>query len=262
MTMQTENEAEALAPQESNVYVTGDKHGFFGHVFEFLNKMNTNKNDVLIILGDAGINYYKNKSEFKKKLRLDKAPITYMLVRGNHEERPSGDNFREMFICNDLFSGTFIVEKDLPSILYMIDGNIYSFKINGQEKNVLVIGGAYSVDKYYRLKMQSSGYSEYKWFPDEQLSTQEMHNIKMNLFDNEIKHVDYVLTHTCPLSKEPHEMFMSGIDQLHVDKSMENYLEDINRMIDYDKWYCGHWHTDKTDGKVRFMYNDYVLLGD
>lgn len=43
---------------EHMIYITGDTHGDFRNVARFCKKMQTSKKDVLIILGDAGINYY------------------------------------------------------------------------------------------------------------------------------------------------------------------------------------------------------------
>ena len=45
------------------VYITGDKHGDYDQVFEFGYKNNTSKNDIMIILGDAGINYYLDNKD-------------------------------------------------------------------------------------------------------------------------------------------------------------------------------------------------------
>ena len=42
------------------VYITGDKHADFSGVFDFCYDKKTSLDDVLIILGDAGINYYAN----------------------------------------------------------------------------------------------------------------------------------------------------------------------------------------------------------
>ena len=39
------------------IYITGDKHANFAFVNYFLKKENTTLDDILIILGDAGINY-------------------------------------------------------------------------------------------------------------------------------------------------------------------------------------------------------------
>ena len=49
------------------IYITGDTHGDFRNVARFCEKMQTNKDDVLIILGDAGINYYGGEQDTEKK---------------------------------------------------------------------------------------------------------------------------------------------------------------------------------------------------
>ena len=57
--------------------------------------------------------------------------------------------------------------------------------------------------------------------------------------------VDMVLSHTCPLKYEPIEVFIPGLDQSTVDKSTEKWLGKIESILDYKKWYCGHYHTAK-----------------
>ena len=42
------------------IYLTGDTHGRFLRVEDFCRKMKTSKLDTLIILGDAGFNYFLN----------------------------------------------------------------------------------------------------------------------------------------------------------------------------------------------------------
>lgn len=44
-------------------FITGDKHRRFDKVKEFCREMNTRRKDVLIILGDAGFNYYDDKRD-------------------------------------------------------------------------------------------------------------------------------------------------------------------------------------------------------
>ena len=70
------------------IYLTGDTHGNFDHIRRFCELNNTTKDDVLIILGDAGINYYLNKRDYKLKQELQNLPITLFCIHGNHEERP------------------------------------------------------------------------------------------------------------------------------------------------------------------------------
>lgn len=69
-------------------YITGDTHGMFDRVKFFCNTNKTNIDDVLIILGDAGINYYGNKTDIAKKKEIRKFPITLFCIHGNHERRP------------------------------------------------------------------------------------------------------------------------------------------------------------------------------
>lgn len=70
------------------IYITGDTHGDFRNVARFYEKMQTNKDDVLIILGDAGINYYGGEQDTEKKEYLETLPITIFAIHGNHEMRP------------------------------------------------------------------------------------------------------------------------------------------------------------------------------
>jgi len=35
---------------------------------------------------------------------------------------------------------------------------------------------------------------------------------------------------------------------------LKEYWVVIDKNIDYDKWYCGHYHTEKETDKVEFMF--------
>lgn len=50
-------------------------------------------------------------------------------------------------------------------------------------------------------------------------------------------------------------MFLSGIDESTVDYTTEYFLDKIENMTKYNKWYCGHYHTDKRIDKMVFMYH-------
>ena len=98
--------------------------------------------------------------------------------------------------------------------------------------------GAFSVDKEYRLKNGMT------WFPDEQLSPQEM---KDGIWLCSDKTYDFVLSHTCPISWMPRDLFLPMIDQSKVDCSMENYLEGIRKIIGFEVWCFGHYHRDRLE---------------
>ena len=224
------------------IYITGDKHGDYSDVFEFCNKYKTSTNDIMIILGDAGINYYLDDRDYILKNSLLQIPITLFCIHGNHEERP--ENIAS-YKTKTFHNGIVYYEEDYPNILFAKDGEVYDF----DDKKTLIIGGAYSVDKDYRLDMG------YNWYLSEQPNEKIKNEVKKVLKEYNNK-VDIILTHTCPFKYMPYEVFMSGIDQSKVDNSTELFLDEIEDTTDYKKWYCGHYHTDKIVDKVRFMMND------
>ena len=52
------------------IYLTGDTHGEFHHVIDFCHKMQTNQDDIIVILGDVGLNYYGGKRDRLQKEQL------------------------------------------------------------------------------------------------------------------------------------------------------------------------------------------------
>ena len=74
-----------------NFIITGDTHG---RVPARLDRIKAERPDLIpeetaiVILGDAGINYWLNKSDQKNKRIISGYGYTIYCVRGNHEERP------------------------------------------------------------------------------------------------------------------------------------------------------------------------------
>ena len=216
------------------IYITGDTHRDFSR----LNNLEISEDDMLIVLGDACINFFLNDEDVNLKRYLNNFKLKLFCIRGNHEERPENiSTYKEV----DMFGGKVYIEDEFPNLIFAKDGEAYN--IDG--KSVLVIGGANSVDKEYRIA------HGIEWFKDEQLTSDEKSKILEKVKG---KHFDIVLSHTCPYKYEPREVFISGIDQAKVDKSMEYFLDEIEKNIDYDKWYCGHYHTEKQVDKLEFMF--------
>ena len=228
------------------VYLTGDTHGDFRRIKQFCFKVTPTLDDTLIILGDASFNYYANYRDEKAKIYASKLPITFFCTHGNHERRPTTI---PTYIEKEYHGGTVWFEEAYPNILFAKDGEIYDF----DGKKCIVIGGAYSVDKFYRLTM---GWS---WFSDEQPSPEIKRQVEEQLASVDYK-VDVVLSHTCPVKYEPVETFMPNIDQSKVDRSTEIWLGEIESKLTYKKWYCGHYHIAKKIDKLQFMFDDYDTL--
>lgn len=70
------------------IYITGDTHGQFGRIEEFCEQKKVSREDILIILGDAGVNFSGQKQDSLKKRFLESLPITLFCIHGNHEQRP------------------------------------------------------------------------------------------------------------------------------------------------------------------------------
>ena len=145
--------------------------------------------------------------------------------------------------------GIVYMEPEYPSLLFAKDGEIY----NLDGKQCIAIGGAYSVDKYHRIA------NKWGWWADEQPSDDIKRRVEHRL-DEKNWRVDVVLSHTAPLKYEPREVFLACIDQSTVDNSTELWLDAIEDRLDYDQWYCGHYHTNKTIDKMRFLFEDFGEL--
>lgn len=236
-----------------NYVVTGDTHG---KNLERIQRTELGEGDALIILGDAGFNFYLNKTDEKNKQKVQDTGCIVYCVRGNHEERP--ENIEGMEVWADEEIGGYVYRQpQYPNIRYLMDGHTYFF--NGHP--TLVIGGAYSVDKYYRLSRYHNGESHFLgWFPQEQLSVDEMKTIEAG---NQGWHYDFVLSHTCPRSWEPTDLFLNSVDQSTVDKTMEDWLEGFKDKIKYNVWLFGHYHDDRlVRPHVEMYYYDTENLED
>ena len=218
-------------------YITGDTHADFDFLKSFCMSNTTSLDDHLIILGDSGINYFDEFQSIKIKQYITKQPITLVCIQGNHEERAENiKTYREQ----QLFENTVLVEPQYPNIIFLKSGNIYNIK----GKSVLVLGGAYSVDKQWRLTVGE------KWFESEQLTATERSEILKAVRD---KHFDIILSHTCPYSYQPHDTFK--YDLIGVDTTMEQFLDSIAINTSYDDWYCGHFHIDRDVDNIHFRMN-------
>lgn len=228
------------------IYVTGDTHGSYKRLRTFFRGRPASRADVLIVLGDTGLNYHGDERDQRHKDSAARLPLTLLCLRGNHDRRPETLPGSKRLTR---FGGTVYAEDAYPNILYAAEGELYTL----EGKSALAVGGAYSVDKAWRLE------HGYHWFADEQLAQDEMGRIEARV-DAVRWRVDTVLTHTCPLRYEPTEALFSGIDQRTVDKTMERWLDSLEQRLTYRQWMCGHFHIDKREGPIRFLYTDVVTL--
>ena len=228
-------------------YITGDCHGKFQKIETFCRFHNTSKNDYMIILGDAGINFYLNKTDKKQKKKLSDLPIKFFMIHGNHEERPYNiATYKE----REWHGGIVYYEEEYPDLLFAKDGEIYD--LDG--KKCIAIGGAYSVDKDYR---RTKGLP---WFESEQPSPEIKKYVEEQLQRCNWT-IDYVFSHTCPSFMMPTDLFLDFIDQKGVDQSTEEWLSCIHKKMKFKKWYFAHYHENRSSISFDMLYEVIKELG-
>ena len=229
------------------IWITGDKHCEFDSVEAFCNKWNTSREDTLIILGDAGINYYTDERATQVKEYLATLPITLFCIHGNHEARPETVKGYEL---TNAFGGQVYVDPRYPNQLFPVDGAIYQL---GSQKT-LVIGGAYSIDKFIRLQRR------WAWFDDEQPSEAIKARTEAALEAVDWQ-VDTVLSHTCPKSQIPTEKVPPLADCfLPIDESTEEWLETLRQRLRFCRWYAGHFHVDYLRDNFTFLFDNFTIF--
>ena len=233
-------------------FIMGDIHGDSTPIREIVQKHPTFFSDgqkhFLILLGDAGLNYWCDEKRDKQlKKELSDLPFIYFVIRGNHEERPTNcmKQNPSKWQMETFFDNVVLVEKDFSNIKYATDSPaIYSIPANEYNLKTLVMGGAYSVDKMLRIQNGA------KWFSDEQMTPEEMTHAKL-LIEHE-KQLDLILTHTCPSIMQPREALIQGKNIQGLDLAMERFFSSIcfdslynQTQFNFKAWLFGHYHIFK-----------------
>ena len=232
-----------------NWLIHGDCHSDFTWMTNgCLNKYEPEETGI-IILGDAGFDFWLNKNDDRKKKEVNARGYHIYWLRGNHEARPQDiKSYEKIFDKN--VNGIVYYNPIYPYLHAFLDYGFY--RIDGY--NCYIIGGAYSVDKYYRLKSarlteETNDPKKSGWFNNEQLTREEMDRATEQLYNfKDIgQHIDFILSHTCPYSWEPRDMFLSSIDQSTVDNTMEKWMDSWKDDFHNYIWCFGHFHADRLE---------------
>lgn len=219
-------------------FITGDKHGDLTEILNFIKKMKLSENDNIIVLGDMGLLWRKDKKDFNYNINLwnmESNGVKLYFIDGNHE------NFtllNEFPIENNM-------QKISNNIYHLLRGYTYEF----EGKKILTIGGADSIDWYLRAK-------GFTWWEEEAISEADIASITA-------AHYDYVLTHCCPRSifenNRVYLITLREIDQENVNHNSEDMLEKLMNKITFDHFYFGHYHVDKElDSNFRCVFHDFI----
>lgn len=231
------------------IALTGDTHNniedFFqkARLFEKKANRSLNKKDYLIVLGDFGFLAKTNLLE-KQKLILDMfeiEPFTTLFIDGNHENFEAINNLEKI----NMFDG--VVGKVSDHCFHLKRGHIY----NINNKKILTIGGAKSIDREYRTL-------GIDFFEEEILNFEEENLV----FDNIKLHnhnVDYVLTHTGPSFVVDYLLKKGRYLYRYYDPT-DKFLWEVEKKLNYEKWYLGHFHLDIEYDKFMCLSKDVIIL--
>lgn len=230
------------------LYFTGDIHGDVKSLLKRLDKCHIphQKDEIIVLLGDVGINYFNNHMDQEGKVLLQDSNRTYFCIHGNHERRPATIKSYHEDIWH---GGAVYLEDKYSNLVFAQDGEVYDL----EGLQAIVLGGAYSVDKWYRLACG------WYWFVDEQIPKQQRKDILEKV--KQLNKVDLVLSHTCPFQWQPTDLFLSQVDQSTVDNSMEHWLTEVEKNLNYRYWLFGHFHDDrKINDKVQMLFRNVIDL--
>lgn len=192
------------------------------------------KEDIVVIMGDAGFVWDGSETDKYWQDFLDKKPWTTFCVLGNHEAYPL---IEKLPIVD--FHGT-LARKVNDSIYYAISGEVY----NLCGKKCLVVNGADSHDKVFRKEGIS-------WWAQEKITQDDVNKALITLAQYNDK-VDFIFSHTggTEVCK------MLGFSPT----SSDFMLDLVLNTAEYDEHFCGHYHVDKLCDKSRILYNDIMLI--
>ncbi|MBR4825142.1 MAG: metallophosphoesterase [Spirochaetaceae bacterium] len=170
-------------------------------------------------------------------------PFKILAVMGNHENY----DMIEKLPSVEMFGGTVL--KVSSNIFYLKRGEAYTI----EDKKFLVLGGAKSEDKAFRVPHES-------WWPEEEWNeTEKAHCLEVIRSCGGT--FDYVLSHTGPSAGIMHtDSYYLNEENLLELKADPNvcFNDQIDSMICYKKWFFGHWHSDW--GYENYKTSKYVPL--
>ena len=101
-------------------------------------------------------------------------------------------------------------------------------------------------------------------WPDEMPDEKEYQNARTNL-ERKGYSVDYILTHTAPvdtieyMSRMNRDIKNSGTEEA----ALNTFLSWVEGVVDYDKWYFGHFHQDRDiNGSVTVLYDEVIEIDE
>ncbi|MBE6995349.1 MAG: hypothetical protein E7429_01250 [Ruminococcaceae bacterium] len=216
------------------IYILGDRHGESDGFSDskLPGQSAWTADDIVIVTGDFGYVMLGEQNDLTEKNKLDalaQKPYTILFCDGNHE----GFDYLAEYPEEIRYGAP--VRRIRPNVFWLQRGYIYT--ILG--KTFFVMGGAYSIDKAFRLQYQSI-YGRKIWFEQELPSPEEYHRAIASL-ESQNHRVDYIVTHTAPRTIIPRVTRKCPDDH---DRELTGFLDWVYHDVSFSKWFFGHFHDD------------------
>lgn len=250
------------------IYVTGDCHADFSRFspFRFVEQNDMDGNDYMIICGDFGGVWHDSPSERWNMMDLESKPFKILFVDGNHENFDRLKEYKVIDFCGGK------AQQIGANVYHLMRGQVYTlegkkFFTFGGAKSHDVKDGIFDIDEYeneddmlfdinrYRSEGKQFRIKHLSWWREELPSVEEMECGLDNLKANDFK-VDYVITHGAPtkIARKVNSKF-NDTDVLSL------YLDDLDRKMEYKKWFFGHYHVDRNiDEKHICLYENILRI--
>jgi len=220
------------------VIVIGDTHGKW-KILNHILKHHKDEYDLIIQCGDFGfwptLKNIDNGTYGLGSINTQGKPLYF--IDGNHEHHNHLDTLTDEF------------GKESPinvygDIFYIPRGCV--FEING--KKIMGVGGAYSIDKIYRIENRD-------WFKQEVPSYEEEHRILS--YKGQL---DYLISHTIPHRCVEYIEDLNG--KLVFDDITRNLLDEVVDKYKPEYMFCGHWHVHQIFDCIDGLYTKVEILNN
>ena len=224
-----------------SIYITGDTHipidvhKLSGRVFR--EQRNLTKDDYVLVCGDFGGVWDGSKHDKYWLDWLQRKNFTTLYCYGNHCNFP----LTETYPVEEWNGGK--IHKIRDSVFHLMNGEV--FELEG--KKFFIMGGATSHDKEWRIPGVS-------WWAEE-IPSRETTEYGLDNLEKVGNKVDYIITHCAPTN------IQQKIDPYFKPDILTDYLEYVYDIVEFDKWFCGHYHIDKwINEKFRVLYQEIMVV--
>lgn len=218
----------------SRVLFAGDTHGNMSHLRYLVKVAEENHVQRIFVLGDFGYwEHMREGVEFLDKLSVlatERGTRVYFLD-GNHDN---------LDLLINRYSGAEYMDLEgfvwiRPNVIYAPRGHRWTW----DGVRFIALGGAYSVDKEYRLALERKGKRKAGtlWFPGEEMTDRDM----LQILDDTTS-VDVILAHDKPYSTEVDFNTKTVVESLHNQHRLQAAMETLRPLM----FLHGHLHTRYT----------------